>query len=221
MRLRPLPDDSLGALGLPARLLCPSLRQRVCESSSLSAWSFPFGGLPPFSRLFLSWRPCRSRSLIPSLAPSWWWPCPLLRWALLTLSGYVLSVPSAFSLRRYRWSIPSHCRLICHPSCAVSMLTVSVIGAHFALAEGRLPMRLVPSENLGSCGGSTYIALHWTWLVSANLLCAIGAQVGVSYFTARRSARIHGDHFVSFTASCVSLTRHSHRVMFLGHLLDE
>ena len=137
MRLRPLPDDSLGALGLPARLLWPSLRQRVCESSTLSAWSFPFRGQTPFSRLFLSWRPCRSRSFIPSLAPSWWWPCPLLRWALLTLSGYVLSVPSAFSLRRSRWSIPSHCR----PSRAVSMLTVSVIGERFALAEGRLPMR--------------------------------------------------------------------------------
>ena len=88
----------------------------------------------------LSWRPCRSRSLIPSLAPSWWWPCPLLRWALLTLSGYVLSVPSAVSLRRSRWSIPSHCR----PSCTVSLLTVSVIGARFAYAVGRLPMRLVP-----------------------------------------------------------------------------
>ena len=63
--------------------------------SSLSAWSFPFRGLSPFSRLFLSWRPCRSRSFFPSLAPSWWWPCPLLRWTLLTLSDYVLSVPSA------------------------------------------------------------------------------------------------------------------------------
>ena len=31
----------------------------------------------------------------------------------------------------------------------MSMLTVSVIGARFALAEGRLPMRLVPSEPLG------------------------------------------------------------------------
>ena len=40
-------------------------------------------------------------------------------------------------------------------------------------------------------------------------------------FTARRSARIHGDHFVSFTDSWVSLTRHSHRVMFLGLLQDE
>ena len=37
-------------------------------------------------------------------------------------------------------------------------------------------------------------------------------------FTARRSARIHGVHFVSFTDFCVSLTCHSHRVMFLGQL---
>ena len=67
---------------------------------------------------------CRSRSLIPSLAPSWWCPCPLMWWALLTLSGYVLCVPSAFSLRWSRWSIPSHCR----PSRAVCLLTVSIFG---------------------------------------------------------------------------------------------
>ena len=140
MRLRPLPDGSLGALGLPMRLLLPSLWQRVSESSSLSAWSFPFRGLSPFSRLFLSWRPCRSRSLIPSLTPSWWCPCSLLWWALPTLSGYVRSVPSAVSLRRSRSSILPHCR----PSCAVFLLTVSVIGARFAFAEGRLPLRLVP-----------------------------------------------------------------------------
>ena len=102
VRLQPLRDDSLGTLGLPERLLWSSLRQRVGESSSLSAWSFPFGGLSPFSRLFLSWWPCRSRSLFPSLTPSWWWPCPLLLWALLPLSDYVLSVPSAVSLRLYR-----------------------------------------------------------------------------------------------------------------------
>ena len=103
VRLPPLPVGSPGTLGLPVRLLLPSLRLRVSESSSLSAWSFPFWGLSLFLCLFLCWRPCRSRSLIPSLAPSWWWPCPLLRWALLSLSGYVLSVPSAVSLRR------SHC----------------------------------------------------------------------------------------------------------------
>ena len=216
MRLRPLPGDSLGALGLLARLLWPSLRPRVCESSTLTAWSFPFGGPTPISRLFLSWRPCRSRSLIPSLAPSWWCPCPLMRWALLTLSGYVLSVPSAFSLRWSRWSIPSHCR----PSRAVSLLMVSVFGGRWLLrgGGGGLPISWVPSEPLGICGGSTYIALHRTWLVSAILTYAVGAQVGVSSFPARRSASIHGDHFISFTDLCVSLTIHSHRVVFLGHL---
>ena len=45
-----------------------------------------------------------------------------------------------------------------------------------------------------------------------------GAQVGVSYFPVRHSARIHGDHFVSFPDSCVSLPHISHRVLFLGHL---
>ena len=48
MRLRPLPVGSPGALGLPVHLLLPSLRLRVSESSSLSAWSFPFRGLSPF-----------------------------------------------------------------------------------------------------------------------------------------------------------------------------
>ena len=153
MRLRPLPGDSLGALGLQARLLWPSLRQRVCESSTLSAWSFPFGGLTPISHLFLSWRPCRSRSLIPSIAPSWWWPCPLLRWALLTLSGYVLSVPFAFSLRQSRWLIPSHCR----PSRTVSLLTVSVIGGRFALAEGASPLAL---GSVGALGDLRWLHLY-------------------------------------------------------------
>ena len=71
---------------------------------------------------------------------------------------------------------------------------------------------------LGSCGGSTYIALHRTWLVSANLQCDFGAQVGVSYFLVRHSARIHGYRFVSFPDFCVSLPRLYHRVLFLGHL---
>ena len=81
VRLRPLPEDSLCALWLPARLLWPSLRPRVCESSSLSNWFFPFRGPTPISRLFLSLWLCRSRSPIPSLAPYRWSPCTLMRWA--------------------------------------------------------------------------------------------------------------------------------------------
>ena len=48
MGLRPLPVGSSGSLGLTVRLLLLSLRLRVSESSSLSAWSFPFRGLSPF-----------------------------------------------------------------------------------------------------------------------------------------------------------------------------
>ena len=40
MRLRPLPVGSRGTLGLTVRLMLPSLRQRVSESSSLSAVGF-------------------------------------------------------------------------------------------------------------------------------------------------------------------------------------
>ena len=53
---------------------------------------------------------------------------------------------------------------------------------------------------------------------SASLPCGFGDQVGVSYFPVRHSARIHGDLFVSFPDSCVSLSRISHRVRFLGRL---
>ena len=61
-------------------------------------------------------------------------------------------------------------------------------------------------------------SLHRTWLVSPNLACDFGAQVSVSYFPVRHSARIHGDHFVRFPDSCVSLPRISHRVLFHGRL---
>ena len=37
-------------------------------------------------------------------------------------------------------------------------------------------------------------------------------------FTVRHSARIHGDHLVSFTDSCVSVARHPRMGLFLGHL---
>ena len=46
----------------------------------------------------------------------------------------------------------------------------------------------------------------------------LGAPVGVLCFTVRHSACIHGDILVSFTDSCVSLARHSHTGLFLGHL---
>ena len=41
-------------------------------------------------------------------------------------------------------------------------------------------------------------------MVSSFLPGAVGAPVGVLCFTVRLSARIHGDHLVSFTDSCAS-----------------
>ena len=55
-------------------------------------------------------------------------------------------------------------------------------------------------------------------MVSSFLPGAIGAPVGVLCFTVRLSARIHGDHLVSFTDSCVSLARHPLTGLFLGLL---
>ena len=73
-----------------------SLWPRVFESSRLSPVFFPFWGPTPLSRMFLSLGPSRSRSPIPSLAPSWWSPCLILWRALMTFSCCVLRVPSAF-----------------------------------------------------------------------------------------------------------------------------
>ena len=45
-----------------------------------------------------------------------------------------------------------------------------------------------------------------------------GCSVRCFLFTVRHSARIHGDHLVSFTDSCVSVARHPRMGLFLGHL---
>ena len=85
---------------------------------------------------------------------------------------------------------------------------VSVIGAHFTFAEGRLPLSWVPSGPLG--------VLRWLHLYRLTPdLVGLHLVVGCLWcsgrcflFTVRHSARIHGDHLVSFTDSCVSLARH-------------
>ena len=102
-----------------------------------------------------------------------------MQWALLTLSGYVLSMPSAFYLRRSRLLIPF----------AMSPLSLSVFadGIHHlrvvALAEGRLPMRWVPSEPLGLAVAPPI--LPYTGPGQSPQFCRVpfGAQVGVSYFS--------------------------------------
>ena len=109
---------------------------------------------------------------------------------------------SRFSLRQAPWSILSLCR----PSCTVSLLTVSVIGARFAYAVGRSPHAFGSIAALGE--------LRWlhlcrltpalvglrrfaTWLWSSGR-CLL-------FFPVRLSARLHGALFVSFPDSCVSI----------------
>ena len=58
--------------GAAGALAVPSLRLRVRESFPSLLGPSPSGVCNFFSRLFLCGRPCRSRSLIPSLTPSWW-----------------------------------------------------------------------------------------------------------------------------------------------------
>ena len=214
MRLPPLPVGSPGTLGLPVRLLLPSLWLRVNESSSLSAWSFPFRGLS----LFLAFVPlleAPSESLTHSFPRSF---------LVVALSASAVGFADALwlcpgrALRRFFASVS-----LLDPV-ALSPLLHRVFPdgfrhwCAFRFCGGAFPLAFGPVGPLGSCGGSTYIALHRTWLVSAILPGAIGAPVGVLCFTVRHSARIHGDHLVSFTDSCMSLARHPHVGLFLGHL---
>ena len=138
MRLPPLPVGSPGALGLPVCLLLSSLRLQVSESSSLSAWSFPFRGLSLFLT-FVSLLEALSELLTHSIPRSF---------LVVALSASAVGFADALwlcperALRRFFASVS-----LLDPvalSCTVSFLTVSVIGALFAFAEGRLPLRLVP-----------------------------------------------------------------------------
>ena len=175
------------------------------ESSGLSPVFFSFRGPTPVSHMFLCLRPSRSRSPIPSLAPSWWSPCPLWRRALLPLSCYVLSVPSAFSLHRSRLSIPF----------ALSPLSRSVF------ADVIRPLRVVAlaAGARGVCGGPTYIALHRTWSVSAVLTYAPwGSGRCFILLPVRFSASIHGDCFISLIDLRMSQPKMSRGVVLFGFM---
>ena len=165
-------------------------------------------------RLFLSLRPRRSRSPIPSLAPSWWSPCPLLRWALLTLSCYVLSLPSAFSLLRSRLSFPF----------AMSPLSRRVF------ADGVHPLRAVAlAGGVSPCVGfrRSPWGLRWLHLYRLTPVLVSLRDLDVRHlelrsvfrtFPARRSACIHGDKFISLPDLSVYQPQQSRWVMLFGHL---
>ena len=68
-----------------------------------------------------------------------------MRWAFLSLYGYVLSVPSTFSVHRSRLSILFAISPLSHRVFADRISPLRAV----ALAEGRLPMRWVPSKPMG------------------------------------------------------------------------
>ena len=142
---------------------------------------FPFRVPTPVTRGFLCLGPSWSRSSIPSLAPSWWSPCPLWQRALLTLSCYVLSVLSAFSLHRSRLSIPFALSPLLRRVFADDIRPLRVV----ALAAEASPHALGSVGAHGVSGGSTYIALHWTCPSPWSWRTPLGAQVGVNYFYLR------------------------------------
>ena len=102
-----------------------------------------------------------------------------MQWALLTLSGYVVSVPSAFYLRRSRLSIPFAMSPLSRSVFADSNRHLSAV----ALAEERLPMRWVPSEPLGLAVAPPISP--YAGPVQSPPFCRtpMGAQGGVSYFS--------------------------------------
>ena len=104
------------------------------------------------------------------------------------------------------------------PSRAVSLLTVSVICGRWLLRRGVSP-----------CFGFRRSPWGQRWLhlyrlppdlVSFRNFAVRPLELRSVFhtFPARRSASIHGDHFVSFSDLCVSQPKHSHRVVLIGHL---
>ena len=144
--------------GAAGALSVPSLRLRVSESSSLSAWSFPFRGLS----LFLAFVPlleAMSESLTHSFPRSF-----------LVVALYASAVGFADTL----WLCPESA--LCRFFASVSLLAPVALSpllhrvfpdgfrlwCAFRFCEGASPLALVPWGPLGSCGGSTHIALQRT-----------------------------------------------------------
>ena len=189
------------------RLLLPSLWLQVSESSSLSAWSFPFWGLS----LFLAFVPLLE-ALSESLTHSF--PRSFLVIALST---------SAMGFADALWLCPG--RALRRFFASVSLLDPGALSpllhhvfpdgfrhwCAFRFCGGASPLAFGPVWALGESRWLHLYRLTPVWLVSAILPGAIGAPVGVLCFTVRHSAHIHGDHLVSFTDSCVSLARYPHK----------
>ena len=215
MRLPPLPVGSPGALGLPVRLLLPSLWLRFSESSSLSAWSFPFRGLS----LFLAFVPlleALSESLTLSIPRSFLvvalsasavgfadalWLCPerVLRRFFASVS---LLDPVALSPFLHRVSPDGFRHWGAFRFCGgASPLAFGPVGALGEL-QWRHLYRLTPDL----VGLRHFAGCHWSsgWCFYV-LLCDFPPVFMAIIWS------------VSLT-SCVSLACHSHKGLFFGHL---
>ena len=187
--------------GAAGALAVPSLGLRVSESSSLSAWSFPFRGLS----LFLAFVP-----LLEALSESLTHSFPR---SFLMVALYASAVGFADAL----WLCPE--RALRHLFASVSLLAPGALSPllHRVLPDGfrhwctfRICGGASPLE-FGPVGGpwgvavappiSPYAGPGWSQPFLAGV---IAAPVGVLCFTVRHSACIPGCHLVGFTDPCVS-----------------
>ena len=125
----------------------PSLRPNGLVSCRLfPSWS-PLWVSMPASRLCRSLLPSRSRSPVPSLAPSWLSPCPILRLVLMTTFFCALCGPSAFILTGLGLCLLSAiaflCRLVALLSLCPRLLCRSFCAMLF-MPLGRLGLRWAP-----------------------------------------------------------------------------
>ena len=113
--------------------------------------------------------------------------------------------------------------LIVSSRCIVAPLAPCLSGRFPSLVRVSLLQRGV-SPGIGPVGALG--ELQWLHLYRLTpdliglLLFAgcLGCSGRCFLFTVRHSARIHGDHLVSFNDSCVSVARHPRMGLFLGHL---
>ena len=200
--------------GAAGALAVPSLRLRVSKSSSLSAWSFPFWGL----LLFLAFVPqleALSESLTHSIPRSF---------LVVALSAFAVGFADAL------WLCPE--RALCCLFASVSLLAPVALSpllhrvfpdgfrhwCAFRFCGGASPLEFGP---VGALGESRWLHLYRLTPDLVGLLLFAGCLWCSGWcflFTVRHSARIHGDHLVSFTESCMSLARHPRLELFLGHL---
>ena len=214
MWLPPLTVGSPGTLGLPVRLLFPPCG---CESARVlpSLLGPSPSGVCDFFLAFVPLLEAMSESFTHSF------PCSFLVVAL-----YASAVGFADAL----WLCPERAlrRYIC-----VGLLVSSrrIVAPLAPCLSGRFPSLVCVSllrrgispgvSSVGALGELRWLHLYRLTPDLYGLLFfagCLGCSGRCCLFTMRHSARIHGDHLVSFTDSCVSVARHPRMGLFLGHL---